>query len=68
MTRPELSGPQRRPMFASIADIQSQRQRNDAKCQSLPYAPQQSALLFDHLVGAGEELRRNFDAQRVRSL
>jgi len=26
-----------------------------AKCQKLPYAPQQKASLFDHLVGAQQE-------------
>jgi hypothetical protein len=29
-------------------------QRTDAMCQEATYAPQQTAPLFDHLVGAGE--------------
>src|SRR5262245_30393346 len=33
-------------------------------CQKRPNAPQQEALLFDHLVGAGEQCRRHGDPER----
>ena len=33
------------------------------KCQKRHFAPQQIASLFDHLVGAHEQRRRNFDAK-----
>ena len=39
-----------------------------ALCQSLPYAPQQISPLFDHLVGAGEQGWRHFEAKRLGSL
>jgi hypothetical protein len=35
--------------------------------QFLPPAPQQLALLFDHFVGAGEQHRRDFEPEGLRS-
>ena len=32
------------------------------------HAPQQLCALFDHLVSAGEQSRRNIEAERLRSL
>jgi hypothetical protein len=37
-------------------------------CQEATYAPQQTSPLFDHLVGAREERRRDFEAERLRGL
>ena len=38
-----------------------------ASCQLLPPALQQTALLFDNLVGAGEERLRDRKAERLRN-
>jgi hypothetical protein len=35
-----------------------------AMCQEATYAPQQTAPLFDHLVGAGEQRRWHVEAER----
>src|SRR5262245_6637434 len=38
------------------------------KCQEATYAPQQTAPLFEHLVGAGENRRRHIEAVGLRGL
>ena len=38
------------------------------KCQEATYAAQQRTLLFDHLVGDGEQRRRNLKAERLGRL
>jgi hypothetical protein len=38
-----------------------------ASCQEATYAPQQTAPLFDHLVGASEQRRWHVEAERFGS-
>ena len=38
------------------------------KCQSLPYAPQQSVVLFDHFIGDGKKPGRNRQPKRLCGL
>src|SRR5262249_42540576 len=40
--------------------------RKSALCQKQTYAAQQNPFLFDHLVGAGEQCWRDFDAEHHR--
>jgi hypothetical protein len=45
----------------------SRRAGRSASCHLLPFAPQQITSLFDHLVGAGEQRRWDFEAERLGS-
>jgi len=45
--------------FAPKSGHHSWPLRQSALCQKRTNAPQQKAMLFDHLVGAGEQHRRH---------
>jgi hypothetical protein len=49
------------------ADIRAAAGRS-AKGQKQTHAMQQTALLFDHLVGSGEQRRRHGEAKRLGGL
>ena len=53
--------------YASNSDPIGASQRNVAMCQKLPCGAANTSL-FDHLVGAGEQRRRHFQAKRLGGL
>jgi hypothetical protein len=65
-----LSGPREPACFRSTSDSDQNccGAANCATCHLLPYAPQQTALLFDHLVCAQYEAGRDFMADCLRGL
>ena len=53
---------------ALIADAKAVRCRaaaNDVMGHNLTHAPQQTPLLFDHLIGEGEQRRWHGEAERL---
>ena len=75
-----LRGPRRCPLWVISGHVQCTRRcplyrqkrtcavqlGMSALCQKRTYAPQQTAFLFDHLVGASEQRRRHRSFSSVR--
>ena len=55
------------PLFPKTGNVNAQQQ-NAALCQKRPNALQQTAPLFDHLVGALLKEPRHVEAERLRGL
>ena len=55
------------PLFPKTGNVNAQQQ-NAALCQKRPNALQQTAPLFDHLVGEREELRWHFQTKCLGGL
>ena len=56
----------RKTCYLHIITFGLQRAAGPYRC-ARPPAPQQKALLLDHLVGKREHLHRDYEAERLRS-
>ena len=64
---PILACSRQLPLWSALRTQVRHRARSEM-CQQETYAPQQTASLFNHFVGAAEQRRRDIDAEYLGGL